>query len=100
MPRTSSSLRMRYSLPSSLTSEPEYFPTSTLSPTLTSERNFFPVLQGSTGADGDDFSRHGFFLGSVRDNDGADFLFLGFVESFDDDVVLDRFDLHLLYIPP
>src|SRR5213592_2370104 len=92
MARTSSSRRIRYSLSSSFTSEPEYFPKRILSPPLTSRGIFFPSCHLAI-AHGDDLALLRLLLGRVRDDDPALFHFL-LLESLDENAVVQRTNLH------
>ena len=82
MARMSSSRIIRYSSPSILTSVPEYLPMRTLSPTLTSKPTRSPSSM-RPGTGGDDLGFLGLFLGRVRDDDSADLLLFGLVETLD-----------------
>ena len=94
--RTSSSRMMRYSSPSSLISWPEYLPNRMVSPALTSSAMRLPSSLTLPAPDGDDLALLRLFLGGVRDDDPADFLF-AFLDALDNDAVVQRSDVHALY---
>src|SRR5439155_65290 len=92
MARTSSSRRMRYSLSSILTSEPEYFPKRILSPAFTS-RDLLALVGDLPVAHGDHLRLLRLLLGGVGNDDPAPFDLL-LLEPLDEDAVMQRTNLH------
>jgi len=60
------------------------------------KRNALAVVLRLAVAGGDNFALLGLFLGGVGDDDPADFLF-AFLDSRNDDAVVQRSDVHALY---
>lgn len=92
----SSSRMTSNSSPSTLTVWPEYLPKRTRSPTLTSRAMMRPGFVALARADGDHFALVRLFTGGVGDDDaegGGRFS----SKTLDDDAVMQRTDLHLLF---
>ena len=83
----SSSLMMRCSSPSILTSVPEYLPNRIRSPALTSRGMSFPVLGHFTLSNSNDFAFLGFLFRGVRDNNSPLCLLLLFQSLHNDSVL-------------
>src|SRR5262245_24422380 len=92
-PIKSLSFMIMYSTPSSLTSVPDHLPNSTRSPTLTSIGMSLPLSSRPPGADGDDLSFLGFFLGGIRNDDAAAGLLFSF-DPLDDDAIVKWTEFH------
>src|SRR5882724_1624691 len=92
MARMSSSRRMRYSLSSIFTSEPEYFPNRILSPAFTSRGIFLPFSPTLPLPTAMTLASR-LLLGGVGNDDPA-LLDLFLLEPLDEDAVMQRTNLH------
>ena len=64
---------------------------------LNVDRDQLAVFVAAAGANGDDFTLGGFFLGSVRNDDAACASLLG-IDALDDNAVVKRTKLHVVLL--